>query len=126
MYTFVIPCTSRYDTMNDFSKELIAAAMMPLILSVLAQGENYGYEIIRQVRQLSAGKLDVGEGTLYPVLRKLEERGLVETEWRQAPNDRQRKYYRLKEQGQAMLEVERTNWMTINQLLHQLWTPSLS
>lgn len=112
--------------MNDFSKELIAATLTPLILSVLAQGETYGYEMIRKVKELSDGKLDVGEGTLYPLLRKLEERGIVETQWRQAPNDRQRKYYRLKQQGQVMLETERANWLVMHQLLQTLWKPSLT
>lgn len=112
--------------MNDFSKELISAAMMPLVLSVLARGESYGYDIIRNVKELSKGELDVGEGTLYPLLRKLEERNLIESEWRQAENDRQRKYYRLKDQGHATLEVERRNWIAINQLLQTLWTPSLT
>lgn len=107
--------------MNDLTKELVAAAMVPLVLSVLAQGESYGYDLIRQVRERSGGKLDVAEGTLYPVLRKLEERGLVETEWRKADNERQRKYYRLKDQGRATLESERSNWNAINQLLQNLW-----
>ncbi len=107
--------------MTDLTKELVAAAMVPLVLSVLAQGESYGYDLIRQVRERSGGKLDVGEGTLYPVLRKLEERGLVEAEWRKADTERQRKYYRLKEQGRATLETERRNWNAINQLLQNLW-----
>ncbi len=112
--------------MHELTKELVAAALMPLVLSVLAQGESYGYAIIRTVRDQSGGKLDVGEGTLYPILRKLEERGLVETEWRRADNDRQRKYYRLQDRGHAALATERTNWNTINQLLQTLWNASPS
>ena len=108
--------------MPEFNKELIAAAMMPLVLTILAEGESYGYEIIRKIRSRSGGQLEVAEGTLYPVLRKLEERGLVETQWRTATNERQRKYYVLKSQGQVFLEAERTNWIMINQLLQSLWT----
>lgn len=113
---------------ENFTKELVAAAMVPLVLSVLAQQENYGYEIIRQVRELSGGKLDLAEGTLYPVLRKLEQRGLIESFWQIAQNDRQRKYYRLKEQGRDTLAAERTNWNLVNQLLQHLWNlnPSLT
>ncbi|MBN8826583.1 MULTISPECIES: PadR family transcriptional regulator [unclassified Spirosoma] len=108
------------------NKELVAAAMVPLVLSILTQQENYGYEIIRQVRELSGGKLDLAEGTLYPVLRKLEQRGLVESFWQTAQNDRHRKYYRLKEQGRETLAAERTHWNLVNQLLQHLWTPNPS
>ncbi|GAB4020259.1 PadR family transcriptional regulator [Spirosoma koreense] len=108
--------------MPEFNKELIAATLVPLVLTILADGESYGYQIIRKIRERSAGQLDVAEGTLYPVLRKLEERGLVETQWRTADNERQRKYYVLKKQGRVTLEAERTNWNTINQLLQSLWT----
>lgn len=107
---------------KDPSKELMAAALVPMLLAVLAQEESYGYEIIQKVRAASGGTLNVGEGTLYPVLRKMEERGLVETEWRTATNERQRKYYRLKDQGRAALAEEQTNWNTINQILQSLWT----
>ncbi len=107
--------------MNDLTKELVAAASVPVVLAVLGRGESYGYDIIRQVRELSGGRLDFSEGTLYPVLRKLEERGLVETEWRKADNERQRKYYRLKDDGRATLDAERRNWNAINSLLQNLW-----
>lgn len=112
--------------MQELNKELVAAAMVPLVLSILNDGENYGYEIIRKIRLLSGGKLEVAEGTLYPVLRKMEERGLVEARWHTAPNERQRKYYSLKDRGQATLETERMNWNFVNQLLQNLWNPTLT
>ncbi|ADB39814.1 PadR family transcriptional regulator [Spirosoma linguale] len=108
--------------MSEINKELIAATLVPLVLTILADGESYGYEIIRNIRLRSAGQLDVAEGTLYPVLRKLEQRGLVQTQWRTADNERQRKYYALKTQGREVLQAERANWNMINQLLQSLWT----
>ncbi|WP_338868640.1 helix-turn-helix transcriptional regulator [Spirosoma sp. SC4-14] len=108
--------------MPEFNKELIAATLVPLVLTILADSESYGYEIIRKIRLCSQGQLEVAEGTLYPVLRKLEQRGLVETQWRTAENERQRKYYALKQQGRVVLEAERANWNMINQLLQSLWT----
>lgn len=110
------------DPLNEPRKELIAAALVPILLSVLEHEESYGYEIIQKVRAASGGALNVGEGTLYPVLRKMEERGLVETDWRKADNDRQRKYYRLKDQGRAALAEEQLNWNALNQILQSLWT----
>ncbi|GAB4050675.1 PadR family transcriptional regulator [Spirosoma litoris] len=107
--------------MPEINKELIAATLVPLVLTILADGESYGYEIIRNIRLRSQGQLDVAEGTLYPVLRKLEQRGLVQTQWRTADNERQRKYYALKQQGREVLEAERANWNMINQLLQSLW-----
>lgn len=111
---------------KDLSKDLMAAALAPMLLALLAQEESYGYEIIQKIKARSSGTLELGEGTLYPVLRKLEERGLLETEWRQAEGGRKRKYYRLHEEGHAALASEQANWNTVNQILQALWNPALS
>ena len=107
--------------MNEIPKDLVAASSMPLILSILERRESYGYEIISQIKELSEGDLEYPEGTLYPILRKLEEKKLIESEWRIGENDRQRKYYRLKDQGKQALETQKQNWNRINTLLMKLW-----
>ena len=60
------------------TKELVAASTVPLVLSVLTEGENYGYALIQRVRELSGGKIEWTEGMLYPVLHRLERQGHVE------------------------------------------------
>jgi DNA-binding PadR family transcriptional regulator len=106
-------------------KELVAASTRPLILSLLARGEGYGYALIEQVRQLSGDGIEWTEGMLYPVLHRLEAEGLIESEWREAESGRRRKYYRLSRGGKSALQAERRQWLTVHETLMRLWQPSL-
>ena len=103
------------------SKELVAASTVPLVLSVLAQGENYGYALIQHVRELSGGRIEWTEGMLYPVLHWMEKEKLIEAEWREAETGRKRKYYRLRREGRAALGTEKEQWLTVHQTLTNLW-----
>jgi PadR family transcriptional regulator, regulatory protein PadR len=112
--------------MDGYSKEFIAASATPLLLSILASGESYGYEIIQKLSLLSGGKLQWSEGMLYPVLAKLEQKGKVVAEWRKSEQGRERKYYRLSPEGLNLLQAERQNWELITDLLKQIWNPTTS
>jgi PadR family transcriptional regulator PadR len=112
--------------MSAYSKEFVAASAIPLLLSILAKGESYGYEIIRQIKQHSGGKLEWSEGMLYPVLNKLEQKGIVAAVWRKEEQGRERKYYQLTQDGHALLDKERQNWDLITNILQQIWTPKTS
>jgi PadR family transcriptional regulator len=101
------------DKNTAISKDLVAASATPLVLSILGQGEAYGYLIIKRVRELS--------GMLYPVLHRLEERGLIESTWRESEKGRRRKYYRLKDAGRRELSVQRSHWMLVNETLQKSW-----
>jgi DNA-binding PadR family transcriptional regulator len=103
------------------SKDLIAASSRPLVLSVLARGENYGYAILRRVRELSGGDLQWSEGMLYPVLHRLEKEGLVTSTWRTADSGRRRKYYALSAKGRRQLEDERDSWLVVHATLTRAW-----
>jgi DNA-binding PadR family transcriptional regulator len=103
------------------AKDLVAASSKPLVLSILAQGESYGYEIIQKVRHLSAEELNWTDGMLYPVLHRLEADGLILGQWKQANSGRERKYYRLSSQGRKSLEAERRQWLTVHETLCKLW-----
>jgi PadR family transcriptional regulator, regulatory protein PadR len=103
------------------AKELVAASTVPLVLSVLAEGENYGYALIQRVRELSAGEIEWTEGMLYPVLHWMEEQELVEAEWKEAESGRKRKYYRLRKEGRKSLVQEQQQWMTVHKALSKLW-----
>ena len=103
------------------SKELVAASTVPLVLSVLAEGEEYGYALIQRVRELSVGKIEWTEGMLYPVLHWMEAQELIESEWREADSGRKRKYYFLSKTGRKALQAERQQWMTVHETLIKLW-----
>jgi len=103
------------------SKELVAASTVPLVLSVLIEGESYGYALIQRVRELSGSKIEWTEGMLYPVLHWMEREDLIESEWREADSGRKRKYYRLRHAGRKALQNEKQQWMTVHSTLTKLW-----
>jgi len=103
------------------SKELVAASATPLVLSILSQGESYGYAIICRVRELSRGDVTWTDGMLYPVLHRLERQGLLESYWGESDTGRKRKYYRLCREGKQVLEQEREHWRKVDGMLNQLW-----
>jgi PadR family transcriptional regulator, regulatory protein PadR len=103
------------------TKDLVAASSKPMVLSILAGGESYGYEIIQKVRELSGGRIEWSDGMLYPVLHRLEREGLIESEWREAETGRERKYYSLSREGRKALQDERHQWLTVHNALSKLW-----
>lgn len=107
--------------MEKISKELIGASSIPIILSILSESESYGYEIIQKVKAISNGKIEYGDGTLYPVLHKLEKKELIESYWRTPESGRKRKYYTISNKGKKELVSQKKNWITINQIISNLW-----
>jgi len=106
--------------MYMLTKGLMAASTKPLILTILARGKNYGYEIIQQVKDMSGGHLEWADGMLYPVLHKLESEKLIASEWLLV-DERKRKYYRLTEKGRKALALEKRAWIEVNNTLMRLW-----
>ena len=98
-------------------KELIAASTEPLILSVLAKGESYGYAIIQEIKARSKEQMQWTDGMLYPVLHRLEHRGLIKSRWAEAETGRKRKYYSLKKKGKTALDKHREQWTVVNAVL---------
>lgn len=105
------------------SKALVAASSRPLILSVLARGESYGYHIIKQVEHLSGGTLAWTDAMLYPVLHRLEREGLILSRWVVMENGRKRKYYTLTPAGAEALTTEKRAWLDVHTALIKLWEP---
>jgi PadR family transcriptional regulator PadR len=106
------------------SKELVAASTVPLVLSVLTEGESYGYALIQRVRKLSGGDIEWTEGMLYPVLHWMEKQRMIESAWQEADSGRRRKYYRLRKEGRKALQSEEDQWMTVHTTLTKLWKQS--
>ena len=106
----------------SINKDLVAASSTPLVLAILAEGDSYGYAILKRVRELSGGELEWTDGMLYPVLHRLERSGLIEARWEQAESGRRRKYYRVTESGREQLAEERRQWRTVDQALRNIWS----
>jgi DNA-binding PadR family transcriptional regulator len=102
-------------------KDLVAASATPLVLAILAEGENYGYAILKRVRELSGGELEWTDGMLYPLLHRLSRLGYVTTEWRTPAEGRRRRYYVITEDGQAALAEQRRQWVTVARALGDVW-----
>ena len=102
-------------------KDLIAASATPIVLSILSEGQNYGYAIIKRVRQLSNGQIQWTDGMLYPVLHRLEKQGLIDAQWAVSEAGRKRKYYQIQTRGTKTLEAQKTQWKLVYSMLNQLW-----
>src|SRR5262245_62725594 len=105
----------------NVGKDLVAASATPLILTILSEGESYGYAIIKRVAELSGGQLQWTDGMLYPVLHRLERQGFVTAKWRSSEQGRRRKYYRVTREGRAHLAAQRNQWHVVDHTLRGIW-----
>ena len=112
--------------MSPFSKTLVAASLEPLLLSLLAEGERYGYELLLRVEELSEGRIRWTASKLYPLLHHLENEGLAEATWYPSESGPDRKYYRLTRTGAAALEATKRDWADLVTILARLWGPGFT
>jgi PadR family transcriptional regulator PadR len=105
-------------------KDLVAASATPFVRAILAEGESYGYAILKRVREVSAGELEWTDGMLYPLLHRLLRLGYVTTEWRKSPEGRRRKYYLITKGGRAALADQQRQWLTVARALNDVWPGS--
>ena len=105
-------------------KDLVAASATPLVLAILADGESYGYAILKRVRALSGGELEWTDGMLYPLLHRLSRLGYVTTDWRTPPEGRRRKYYAITDDGRAALADQQRQWAAVTRALSDVWPGS--
>jgi PadR family transcriptional regulator PadR len=105
-------------------KDLVAASATPLVLAILAEGESYGYAILKRVRELSGGELEWTDGMLYPLLHRLRRLGYVKAQWRTPPEGRRRRYYALTNDGRGALAEQQRQWVTVTHALSDVWRGS--
>jgi len=105
----------------ELSKDLVAASSTPIVLAILAEGDSYGYAILKRVREVSGGRLNWTDGMLYPVLHRLERLGHIHARWEVAETGRKRKYYAVTDGGRKQLDEERRQWQTVNDTLDNIW-----
>lgn len=90
--------------------DLLQGTLDLLILKTLSWGPAHGYAIARWIQQLTGEVLTVGEGSLYPALHRLEERGWIESDWQLSENNRRAKFYTLTTRGRQQLRAETATW----------------
>lgn len=104
-------------------KELMGASTKLLVLGVLAREASYGYEVVQKLSEQSEGVFEWREGTVYPVLHRLEKEGLVRAQWQDADANetgRRRKYYYITAKGRKALAAEREQWEAVNRLVRHV------
>jgi len=85
-----------------------------LILNTLARESMHGYGIVQRIHEATEDLLKVEDGSLYPALYRMEERGWVKSEWGVSENNRRAKFYKLTKTGQKQLQAQRANWNRIS------------
>lgn len=108
-------------------KSLLSGSTPMLVLSLLRDGDKYGYEMIEELAKRSDDTFQLKEGTLYPLLHALEKEGLVRSYTKEAPSRRERKYYSLTLTGRGNLEAKEKEWALFSEKVNAVicFTPSL-
>jgi PadR family transcriptional regulator PadR len=105
---------------RSIERELKRGSLELILLHLLASGEAYGYEIVSKLMVETNGALEVADGTLYPVLYRLERAGFVEVRWETPPRGVPRKYYRLTGAGRDELSLLTREWTTFAKAMNRL------
>jgi PadR family transcriptional regulator, regulatory protein PadR len=98
--------------------DLLQGTLDLLVLRVLSRGEMHGWGIADRLSQISQHALQLGEGTLYPALYRMEAKGWIKSEWAQSDNNRKAKYYSLTKPGRKQLEAEQENWQRLSGVIN--------
>jgi DNA-binding PadR family transcriptional regulator len=101
--------------MGSYSKELLKGSADTIVLSAFRDGEKYGYQVVKELERRSEGFFQLKEGTLYPILHRLETQGLLTARWHTMPNGSERRYYALTAKGERSLSDKLTEWQTFVQ-----------
>ena len=109
----------------ELSKDLVAASATPLVLSILKEGDSYGYAIIKRVKELSEEEMTWTDGMLYPVLHRLEKKGHIRSYWQKSGSGRKRKYYSITQEGDENLENLKSQWWLVHKILNKTWEERL-
>jgi PadR family transcriptional regulator PadR len=100
--------------------DLLQGTLDLLVLRVLLGGPVHGWGISKEIRAMSDGVLEVNQGSLYPALYRLEERGFIQAEWGISPEGRRAKFYDLTPEGRRRFHSERTSWRLFSGAVEQV------
>lgn len=100
--------------------DLLQGTLDLLILKTLLLGSLHGWGISKRLRELSRDVLEVGQGSLYPALYRLEEKGWITAEWQRSPEGRRAKFYTLSADGKKQLAAERVQWRRFSEAVEHI------
>jgi len=92
-------------------QSIVPGTLDLLILKTLTAGAQHGYGIASHIKEWSREVLQIDEGSLYPALQRLRQRGWVEAEWRKTPNNQRARYYRITKAGRTRIAAETAQWV---------------
>jgi PadR family transcriptional regulator PadR len=95
------------------SVDLLQGTLDLLILKALSLDRLHGYGVLLRIQQISQGRLEIQQGSLYPALYRLEHKGWIASEWGESDNRRKAKYYRLTASGRRKLQVDTRKWHAV-------------
>ena len=106
--------------LKSFGNQLVKGTTPMLVLSVIGEGELYGYEIAQRIREESGGGLAPSEGSLYPTLHRLEADGALEAVWRESDRGPRRRYYKVTDHGRGLLASSQDEWSTFARMVERV------
>ncbi len=113
------------DTSRGYDSDLLRGNTDSLLLFLIKeQGQTYGYRLIKEIEQRSNGYFRFKEGTVYPALRKLENDGLLQGEWKKLPNGQERRYYVITDLGRQFLRDKLAMWQSFSSAMALVMKPS--
>jgi DNA-binding PadR family transcriptional regulator len=99
------------------NRELLKGSLELMVLHILSEESDYGYSIVRKLKQKSGKIFQSGEGTLYPHLYTLEKKDFIRGKWILMENGRKRKYYSLTTKGESHLKKQKIQWLKLVSLV---------
>lgn len=100
-------------------KELLKGSTTMLILNLLKQEDMYGYQMIKKLKETSENVFELKEGTLYPILHTLEEKGYITSYWDESTG-KKRKYYSITKKGKDVLKEKETEWKIFSNAVNKV------
>ncbi|MDR0297430.1 MAG: PadR family transcriptional regulator [Streptococcaceae bacterium] len=110
----------------EIPKEMLRAQANVILLTILEQGDNYIYGILKTVRAVSGGEFEIPEGTLYALFKRLERDGIVESYWGDESGGSRRKYYRMTAQGRSNMQLAGESWRKVDAMIEKIKSGSYS
>lgn len=106
-------------------REQLKGYIDSIILKLLSRGDSYGYQMAKEVQNLSNGDLDLKDGTLYPALQRLEKAGCIEGYWVDSGSTK-RKYYKITEKGKGLLVTKNKDWLRLRTIMDNVFAGGTS
>jgi PadR family transcriptional regulator PadR len=110
---------------REYNPDLLRGNTDSLLLFLINErGQTYGYRLIKEIAERSKGYFRFKEGTVYPALRKLENDGLIQGEWKKLPNGQERRYYSMTEAGRELLRQKLVMWQSFASAMALVMKPT--